>query len=40
MSSGTRNLNSNAGTARLWIVIPVTIFSFFYATVLEKGQAN
>ena len=30
-----RNLGPDSGTARLWIVIPVTILSFFYATVLE-----
>jgi len=28
-------LNPDAGTARLWIVIPVTMLSFFYAAVLE-----
>ncbi len=28
-------MDPDSGTARLWIVIPVTILSFFYATVLE-----
>ena len=35
MSTASHNLNPNAGTARLWIVVPVTMLSFFYVTILE-----
>ena len=35
MTADERDLNPDAGTARLWIVIPVTMLSFFYAQVLE-----
>ena len=34
MSEQTGHLNPDAGTARLWIVIPVTMLSFFYAETL------
>ena len=35
MSPDTHNLNADAGTARLWIVIPVALLSFFYEGILE-----
>ena len=35
MTTIRQDLGADAGTARLWIVVPVTMLSFFYATVLE-----
>ena len=35
MNKQMHDLGPDAGTARLWIVIPVTMLSFFYAAVLE-----
>ena len=31
----TRNMGPDAGTARLWIVVPVTMLSFFYMSILD-----
>ncbi len=35
MTGQMRDLDPDSGTARLWIVVPVTMLSFFYATILE-----
>ena len=35
MAAHAPDLGSESGTARLWVVVPVSILSFFYATVLE-----